>query len=515
MQQRPDTTDIASNFSGTGFLEKILSAGPGIILLINADGNILYHSKQFHSLFDQPVEVDDSTSLFNFLGAAQRDRLLRQLEDAQKAGGTQKSYHIYTLKGSSVAVCIYASMFDVGEGSAAYFYLYLLPDVSRKKLPFLSSDSREIFLEQFGTLAFGTFEWVVGSDTIFWSDGVYEIYEMGKPANELNYEYVRKFTHPEDSKRTKVEIQRTLEQGGEFNIESRIITPTQKIKVINSTGKALFDEGGKAVKLIGSVRDITAQRQIEQELEKNISELNRSNKELEEFAYVASHDLQEPLRKITTFCDRLAEKYSSLLTGDGSMYMSRIVASAENMRTLINNLLEFSRVTRDKQPFERVNLDFVLHQVKTDLELIIEETGTSIEANKLTTVHGSLTQLKQLFTNIISNAIKFRKTGEKCIVTIASEALPEDQKLVYSLPLSGRFEKITIRDNGIGFDNVYAERIFQIFQRLNGKAEYPGSGIGLAICKKIVEHHNGLIFAEGTEGNGASFIIILPAADSQ
>jgi signal transduction histidine kinase len=392
----------------------------------------------------------------------------------------------------------------------------MLPELSKQKTPFLSFDSRELFLEQFSAFGFGTFEWPIGSDVVFWSEGVYDIYEMEKAPGGINYDYVRGFTHPEDTRRARSTVQRALEEGGAFSIQTRIVTPTQKVKTIQSLGRVICDDDGTPVKLIGSIRDVTERRQIEQELEKNIAELNRSNKELEEFAYVASHDLQEPLRKISTFCGRLADKYSDVLTGDGQMYMSRILASAENMRNLINNLLEFSRVTRDTQPFEQVSLGFVLRQVRSDLELVIEETGTAIETPAdLPAVSGSLIQLKQLFTNIIGNAIKFRKADEKNRITILSEPLDDAEKLTFGLPLGNRFVRITVKDNGIGFSNEYADRIFQIFQRLNGKAEYPGSGIGLAICKKIVEHHHGTIFAESEEGKGASFIVILPVISSQ
>ena len=195
------------------------------------------------------------------------------------------------------------------------------------------------------------------------------------------------------------------------------------------------------------------------------------------------------------------------------MYLERIVIAAENMRTLINNLLEFSRVSRDTQPFETVNLSFVLHQVKNDLELLIEETGAVVEVGKLPAIFGSLTQMKQLFANLINNSLKFRKQDKAPLIRIESTELDESSKLTYNLPLTGQYCKITLSDNGIGFDNEYSERIFQIFQRLNGKSEYPGSGIGLAICKKIVEHHKGVIFAEGREGDGAQFTILLPLMD--
>ena len=193
------------------------------------------------------------------------------------------------------------------------------------------------------------------------------------------------------------------------------------------------------------------------------------------------------------------------------MYLDRMMVSAENMRMLIHNLLEFSRVTRHNEPFSTVGLDFVLRQVKNDLELVIEETGTKIEAGKLPEVDGSLSQLAQLFTNIIGNAIKFRKENGSPLIRVTAEKANADELVTHDLPANTAYHKISIADNGIGFEPEYAEKIFQIFQRLHGKSEYPGSGIGLAICKRIADNHKGAIYAESKEGEGAIFVILLPA----
>lgn len=238
--------------------------------------------------------------------------------------------------------------------------------------------------------------------------------------------------------------------------------------------------------------------------------MQHSNKELEEFAYVASHDLQEPLRKISTFTGRLNEKYASEIGEEGKLYVDRIIASSGNMRILIDNLLEFSRISRIKQPFVELNLNFVLRQVRNDLELNVEETGTTIKSDDLPTIEASMSQMKQLFNNILNNAIKFRKEDVKPEIIISSKTLADADKKKFNLASQKNFFAITICDNGIGFENEYATKIFQIFQRLHGKSEYPGSGIGLAICKKIVDHHNGIIFAENVPDKGACFTIILP-----
>ena len=187
-----------------------------------------------------------------------------------------------------------------------------------------------------------------------------------------------------------------------------------------------------------------------------------------------------------------------------------MTASADNMRKLINDLLDFSRISKKDQLYEQVNLNVILQQVKNDLELIIEETGTVISSDSLPTVEAIPSQMKQLFSNIIGNAIKFRKPAISPLITIETNILIEKEKQRLELVNNKNYYQIAISDNGIGFEEEYNSRIFQVFQRLHGKSEYPGSGIGLAICKKILEHHHGAIYAKSTPDLGAGFFLILP-----
>lgn len=249
-------------------------------------------------------------------------------------------------------------------------------------------------------------------------------------------------------------------------------------------------------------------------LENKVKELDRSNKELEEFAYIASHDLQEPLRKITSFSERLKEKLPPNLEPDVQLYLNRMLAATDNMRTLIDNLLEFSRTSRSSEPFVKVDLNQVLSDVKADLELKIEENNARIEYEKLPTLDAIPMQMRQLFTNLLSNAIKFHKPDEAPYITIGCRMLSEEEKEEEHLRENTNYYEIIVKDRGIGFNQEFEHKIFQIFQRLHGKAEYPGSGIGLAICKKIAENHSGLLFARGEQGMGAAFFIILPESQT-
>ena len=245
-------------------------------------------------------------------------------------------------------------------------------------------------------------------------------------------------------------------------------------------------------------------------LENKVRELDRSNKELEEFAYIASHDLQEPLRKITSFSERLKEKLPSNLEPDVQLYLNRMLAATDNMRTLIDNLLEFSRTSRISEPFVGTDLNNIISEVRADLELKIEETSTKIESDTLPVIDAIPMQMRQLFTNLFTNAIKFKGEGATPEIQIKASVLSDEEKDSSHLRQNTNYYKIIVKDYGIGFDQEFSMKIFQIFQRLHGKAEYPGSGIGLAICKKIVENHSGRIFAQSEPGKGAEFIIILP-----
>ncbi|MBO9570633.1 MAG: hypothetical protein J7497_00240 [Chitinophagaceae bacterium] len=269
--------------------------------------------------------------------------------------------------------------------------------------------------------------------------------------------------------------------------------------------------------ITGKEPDLSDYKKIVQEkerfqkiLENKVMELDRSNKELEEFAYVASHDLQEPLRKITSFSERLKEKLPVDLDPDVQFYLSRMLIATDTMRRLIDSLLAFSRTSRNKEPFSQVDLNEIITQVRSDLELQIEETSTEITSDKLPVIDAIPIQMRQLFTNLFTNAIKFTLPEKPSVIKISSRLINEDEKAEYHMNNMGNVYEIIVKDEGIGFEQEYAMKIFQIFQRLNGKAEYPGSGIGLAICKKILDNHGGQIFARSEPGKGSEFFIIIP-----
>jgi signal transduction histidine kinase len=247
--------------------------------------------------------------------------------------------------------------------------------------------------------------------------------------------------------------------------------------------------------------EIRARKLAQEQLERVAAQLEASNRELQQFASVASHDLQEPLRKIVVFGDRLKAKFGDQLGEQGGDYIERMMSAAARMRVLIDDLLEFSRVVTRARPFVPVDLAEVVREVLVDLEVLIESKGAVLDVGDLPTIQADPTQLRQVFQNLLSNAMKFQDGG--AVPHVAIRAEPANNG-------SHHGWRITVRDNGIGFEQQHAERIFAPFQRLHGRHEYEGTGIGLAIVRRIVERHRGSIAAHGRPGEGACFVLRLP-----
>ncbi|MBI5648447.1 MAG: HAMP domain-containing protein [Ignavibacteriae bacterium] len=252
-------------------------------------------------------------------------------------------------------------------------------------------------------------------------------------------------------------------------------------------------------------REIEIRVQAEEELRHAAVRLERSNRELQDFASVASHDLQEPLRKVLAFGDRLKRGLGGQLDERSADHLERMLKAAARMQILINDLLTYSRVTTKAQPYTQVDLSALVREVISDLEIRIEQADGTVSLGSLPTISADPMQMRQLFQNLIGNALKYHRPNVPPIVTITAECVPSKNGVCDTA-------RITIADNGIGFEEQYSEQIFVIFQRLHGRGEYEGTGIGLAVCKKIVDRHGGRISATGVPDQGAHFIVELPLA---
>ncbi len=274
---------------------------------------------------------------------------------------------------------------------------------------------------------------------------------------------------------------------------------------VDTTIVPFLDDSGKPEQYVAVRYDVTKRKIAEEQLRIYSKKLELSNQELQDFASVAAHDLQEPLRKIQAFSDRLKKKAKDVLTGDSIDYLNRIENSANRMQILINDLLTYSRVTTKAQPFVLISLNQIMEQVVSALEVRIEQSQGQVQWLDLPNLQADSTQMYQLFQNLIANSLKFSRGGVPPKIEIRGRILESAE-----LRAGGAACEITVSDNGIGFDEKYLDRIFTIFQRLHGRHEFEGTGIGLAICRKIVDRHGGVITASSVLGKGSTFKIILP-----
>ena len=281
---------------------------------------------------------------------------------------------------------------------------------------------------------------------------------------------------------------------------------------VSVTVSPIKDGGGAVIGASTIARDITEQKRAEAQLKALTADLMQSNRELQDFASVASHDLQEPLRKIQTFADDLAENEMSGLNDESRDTLKRIQNAAGRMQRLINDLLSLSRITMRAQPFVRVDLNDIARDVLSDLEVRINETGGRVDISEIPTIDAEPLQMRQLFQNLIGNALKFNSPGRAPIVRVHGELIGGEERPAGSSSEAQAQQlcQITFEDNGIGFDEKYVDRIFAMFQRLHGRNEYEGTGMGLAICRRIAEHHGGSITARSAPGRGSTFIVTIP-----
>ena len=320
---------------------------------------------------------------------------------------------------------------------------------------------------------------------------------IGKPFSLFYPEEARRRSHPAEELRIAAEMGRYEEEGWRVRKDGRhfwanvVITPIR-------------DPAGTLRGFAKITRDLTERRRLEELKDTALARLQRSNQNLQEFAMVASHDLQEPLRKIQLFAERLQEDFAPLLPEEGRDYVARMQRAADRGRALVQGLLAFSRVTTRAQPPMPTPLREVADEVIQDLESQIDTVRGKIVVGDLPTLEADRVQMRQLIQNLIGNALKFHKTDVPPVVELGSKRLPERS------PGQPTRWQISISDNGIGFDERYLDKIFKLFQRLHELGSYEGSGMGLAICRKIVERHGGSITARSAPDRGTTFLIELP-----
>jgi PAS domain S-box-containing protein len=324
-------------------------------------------------------------------------------------------------------------------------------------------------------------------------------YILGYEEDELIGRPSLGFVLAEDRDTVRENAVSMLKGGCSLGYEFRVVNKQAKIKWVMETVVPIYYRRKRAT--LGSLIDVTERKQIEERLKQITDEMQRSNTELEQFAYVISHDLQEPLRMVSSYTQLLAKRYSNKLDADADEFIAYAVDGAKRMQTLLHDLLDYSRVGTRGKPFSLVNCEHIVEQAMANLKIAIEECGASVSYDVLPTIMGDEGQLARLFQNLIGNAIKFRQ---------------EEAPQVYiSAQRRNNMVTFSVKDNGIGIDRQHSQSIFEIFRRLHTKEEYPGTGMGLAICKKIVERHGGHISVQSQLGQGSTFYFSVDTAGGE
>jgi PAS domain S-box-containing protein len=311
------------------------------------------------------------------------------------------------------------------------------------------------------------------------------------PIPDMGYNELLSFVHPDDLEKVETAFQKTLQYGEDFKVETRTIWKDKSVHWFSIMGRVVYDLQGKPQEMIGIALDITNNKIVQLELQETLRKLKRSNAELEQFAYVASHDLKEPLRMVTSYLQLLEKKDRDNLDERSRGYLRFAVDGAKRMNDLIDDLLAYSRVGTNTMKMAPTDMNEIVDIVLGDLKSVIDENGADIAHDELPTIMADRTQMVQLFLNLVGNAIKFRGLAPP--------------RVRVSAEVRGTEWVFSVQDNGIGIPKDQQDRLFQMFQRLHTREEYPGTGIGLAICKKIVERHGGNIWVESERGEGATF----------
>jgi len=389
-------------------------------------------------------------------------------------------------------------------------YLRINKDLDKLRI----TNNRLALLNESNSLAesvasLGSWELNLETNEYSLSDNIYRLLGFQPKGFFPSQENFLKYVHPEDLPSFKEVTEKMMKNNHTPSFTYRVIRKDKKIRYFRTTGRIVTNKLGDRI-LIGTNNDVTDEVLASMSLEQQNMALEASNKELVAFNYAASHDLQEPLRKIQTFVSRLSEKEFDTLSDTGKEYMERINNSVERMRILIDDLLQYSRTTKTEKVFEETSLSELLENAKVEMAQIIEEKNAKIQQQSLPTLKVIPFQIQQLFINLLNNSLKYSKSDVVPEIKISCKKVTAADEDLIPIKSKDKFYKITFKDNGIGFEQEYAEKIFILFNRLHNRNEYAGTGIGLAICKKIVENHKGYIFANGKPNAGATFTIYLP-----
>jgi PAS domain S-box-containing protein len=483
-----------------------------LIHIVEPDGKLIYVNEAWKRVLGYQQEEVRGKSINSFIDPVDRDRFIAYRENVLK-GFTPKKEIIVALiskDGSKVFIEGFVSA-KVVDGKSLYTK-GIFRDITAKLQNEAELKEREANLQQLLNYAPDSIIVIDAQSQItFWNPKAEAVFGwsseevIGKSLSNIIIPHQYREAHDQGMKRY-------LTTG-----EVRVLNKTIEITALNKEGKEFYVsltisktfQKGK-VAFIAFVRDIDEQKRNALELEQKKVQLEASNQELEQFAHVASHDMKEPIRKVRIFIEHLKNDSSSILSPKGKTYLDKVQNAASRLTKMVDGVLSYSAVKSEELNLENVDLNEIIKNVLDDLELIIAEKKATIHFDTLPVLEGAGFILYQLFYNLINNGLKFSKSDVPPIIKIAAKELPEQKIISSSLDKSLSYVEITVEDNGIGFSQKDAEMIFKTFTRLHSKDQFEGTGLGLSLCKNIVDKHHGIIKAEGKEGEGAKFIIILP-----
>ncbi|HEY0743528.1 MAG TPA: ATP-binding protein [Chryseosolibacter sp.] len=348
----------------------------------------------------------------------------------------------------------------------------------------------------------GNWKWSIDADVIEWSDEMYRIYGLEPQAEKITFQRFLTFIDDEDRNRRIAEITEAVKTGVAADYVMRINSLDGRQKVLKGKGRVLKDKFGKSIGMLGTCQDITNEYSLTNQLKRKNEELQRKNKELESFNFIASHDLQEPLRKIQTFSSRITHEGKDSIPEHLMHYFNKITQSSNRMQKMIEDFLVFYHSLNSVDDDEIVSLEEVVSQAWASLSEGANKRQAQLTIEPLPSVKGRRLRLKQVFRHLLSNAVKFAKQDVPLLIRIQASSYRSESGADYIM--------VSVSDNGIGFDQKYADRVFEIFQKLHSQDEYPGSGIGLSLCKKIVEDHGGWVSVTSQAQVGSTFNVFIP-----
>lgn len=493
-----------------GLYEAVVGSTPDLIYIFNLDYKFIYANKALLNMWGKREDEYYGCGLLE-LGyepwhAEMHEREIDQVISTRQLIRGEVSFPHATL-GRRIYDYIFAPVLDEkGEVQAVAGTTRDISDLKQAEVALKQSE------DQFRTLT-------QSLPQLIWTaspDGYCDFFNQkwieytGSSSSDSAGDGWTKFIHPQYITEVLRKWKEALLSGNAVIAEFPLCSKEGNYSWFYVVGNPIKDDSGTIRKWVGALTNIESRKAVEESLEQLVTdrtrELQRSNDDLQQFAHVASHDLKEPVRKVKIFASRLEKEFGDQLSETASLYLKKIYSATDRMNNMIEGVLNYSTVNNLEQEFSQVSLTDILRNIESDLEVLIQQKGATVSYGQLPPFEGAPLLIYQLFYNLINNSLKFARRDIASQITINCRETFEN---------NNPFVEITLADNGIGFSQEHAERIFNTFTRLNAKDKYEGTGLGLALCKKIVERHSGSIRARGEEGNGSSFIISLPVKHTQ